>query len=593
MTFNPNRQLIPKSLSIAELFKSTYFEVPYNQREYRWEKEQLEKFWDDLQLTITEDLSPQNRNQLGHFLGAIVVIGEEQSHDQARWEIIDGQQRLTTISILSSCLMSYINLIQDKRTFRRTQHTLEDCICSPNASYAPRLKLNRENEFYRGSLIEHESREEKREYWDREYDKKSEVQRNIKYAFEFFYTKIDEYLKSELDQEKEDRLTNLSDVLTMHFYVLVVRTENLWMAYRLFETLNERGLDLSQADLIKNMLLQHAKEDGKKALENVQQLWDAFIDNYEDQPSSSNKLDLPQIIQFSYSYRHGKVKKEKIFDEVSNQLRKGNTQAQGFASEFYKDSLNWRAFLLEELPNWHEIQSYQSAITGPLWKSHCAPFVFAAVDAYATETEKLKNCLKLTENYLFRQGLIAKDSVSSLQEFFTEAASMLRSGVNLDSISEFFQKRSPNELFKENFKKATISNTKQGIYITSKIEDLISEPNTHNNQTHTLEYILPKKPSPAWGGIEHKEEFNSYLIRIGNLLPLPANIAQAVKNLSFPDKIEHTSNLDYKNSNSALAQEIIKKLNEWTTNSEWSFKSIEARQAYMAENYALKTWPLL
>ncbi|MEO9332437.1 DUF262 domain-containing protein [Pseudomonas guguanensis] len=591
MTFNPNRQLIPKSLSVAELFKSTYFEVPYNQREYRWGKEQFEKLWDDLQVTIIEDLNLQNRRQLGHFLGAIVVIGEEQSHDQARWEIIDGQQRLTTISILSSCLMSYISLIKDNRTHRRLQHVLEDCIFSPNANYAPRIKLNREDDFYKNSLIKNEKREEKEDYWSHTYDKKSEVQKNIKSAFDFFYARIDEYINSSSEQEKEDKITNLVDILTMHFYVLVVRTENLWMAYRLFETLNERGLDLSQADLIKNMLLQHAKEDGTKALENVQGLWDAFIDNYEDQPS--NKLDLPQLIQFSYSYRHGKVKKEKIFDEVSNQLRRGNTQAQGFASEFHKDSLNWRAFLLEELPNWHEIQSYQWAITGPLWKSHCAPFIFAAVDAYASETENLRLCLKLTENYLFRQGLIAKDSVSSLQEFFTEAASMLRSGVKLDSISELFQKRSSDELFKDNFKKASINNTKQGIYITSKIEELISNQETQDKQTLSLEYILPKKPSFAWGGIEKKEEFSSYVLRLGNLLPLPTHIAQNVKPLGLSDKIDNQSELDYKHSNSRLALELIDKLPEWTEDSEWTFRSIEARQAYMAENYALKAWSLI
>jgi len=590
MPFNPTRQLIPKSLSIAELFKSTYFEVPYNQREYRWGKEQFEKFWDDLQVTITEDLSPQNRRQLGHFLGAIVVIGEEQSHDQARWEIIDGQQRLTTISIFSSCLMSYLHVIQDKRTNRRILHVLEDCISSPNASYAARIKLNREDDFYKNSLINHETRAQKEEYWRVNYDKKSEVQKNIKSAFDFFYSRLDSYLSVGTEQEKEDKLTNLSDVLTEHFYVLVVRTENLWMAYRLFETLNERGLDLSQADLIKNMLLQHAKEDGKASLENVQGLWESFIDNYEDQPSK--KLELPQIIQFSYAYRHGKVKKEKIFDEVSIQLRSGNTQAQGFANEFYTDSLNWRAFLLGELPNWDTIRNHQLAITDPLWKSHCAPFIFAALDTYPAEIGSLKTCLRLAENYLFRQGLVAKDSVSSLQDFFTEAASMLRSGVKLERIEEFFQKRSSNEQFKENFKTASISNTKQGIYIVSKIEAFASNLNMEDEIAYSLEYILPKKPTPEWGNVEEKEGFSSYISRFGNLLPVPSNIAQNIKALGFSAKLSNQDNLDYKNADTKMVDELLRNIPTWTTSREWNFKSIDARQEFMAENYALSVWSL-
>lgn len=589
MSFHPQNQLEPKSQSISEVFESTYFEIPYNQREYRWEKEQLEKIWDDLLATVEDDIDSNTKKPIGHFLGAIVVIGQPQSHDKARWEIIDGQQRTTTITILAACFKHFLTLVKDQRTHRRLQHVLDDCTCSVKANYAPRVILNREDDFYQNSLLINETKPEKEAYWNSNYNKKSEVQKNIKYAFEYFYKKIEETINLAYPEQKEEKIANLIDALTENFYFLVVRTENFLMAYKLFETLNERGLDLSQADLIKNMLLQHASENGEKALNRVLTSWNSLTDIYEDQ--TRRKLDLPQIIQFSFAYRHGKVKKEKIFEAVAKELRKGNTQALGFANEFFQDAVNWRAFLHGELPEEEKLESYQNAIIDPLWKSHCAPFIFAAMDSFSEDAENLEICLYLTENYLFRQGLIAKDSVSSLQEFFTEAASMLRSGLDLREVSAFFKKNSPDDIYKEHFKKAIISNTKQGLYIISKIEQHISNK-VEKEHNYVLEYILPKKPDNCWGDIESIDEFSHYIHRIGNLIRIPSTVAKKLLGKSFADKTKISSTDNYNFSPTPLTKQLISNTSHWTTELKWNFQSIDKRQEDIAEKYATNVWPL-
>lgn len=584
MAFNPGRQLIPKSVSVAELFKSTYFIVPPNQREYRWSNEQFEKLWDDLIITVNDDFSENNSNSLGHFLGAVVVIGHETSHDQERWEIIDGQQRLTTITILSSCLLEYCAEIKDPKIRMRLEHVLLDCICAPHSDFSPRLRLNREDEFYKNSILEHNSRKQKEEYWAHNSNKQSEVQKNIKEAFTFFYKSIDAHLQNQSDEIKSDRIRDLIDALTDHFYLLVVRAESLWMAYRLFETLNERGLDLSQADLIKNVLLQHAKIDGTAALDGVEKHWTSFIDNYEEQPSK--KLDLPQLIQFSYTYRHQKVKKEKIFDEVSRSLRKGKVQSFELTRELYRDSSNWLIFTQGEA--WPELRQLQTAILEPLWKSHCAPFIIAAIDQYSNDIEKLKRCLELTENYLFRQGLVSRDSVSSLQDFFSECAFLLRTGQDLGLVEKFFKKKSPDEIFKENFSIATISNARQGHYILSKIENFINKNQSTSN--YSLHYILPRRPDDAWGELKNAEELTAYTSRIGNLLLIQAPKNQQIKSLSFHEKL--TSVPGYNECNSALTQELLSLVEDWAPENMWNFSSINKRQRHLAEKYSQEVWPL-
>jgi hypothetical protein len=456
---NPSQQLSTKSTSVSELIKSTYFVVPPNQREYRWGFEQLEKLWDDL-ITAVKEQGPGG-NAIGHFLGAIVVIGQDQSHDSARWEIIDGQQRLTTITILSECLRAYTSEITDQKIRLKLEHVLLDCVVAPNSGFVPRLKLNREDDFYCNSLFENPSIESKRQYWDRAGDKKSEVQANIVRAFDFFYRSIDGELSGKDSYGRQSRIRDLVETLTEFFYVLVVRTANLSLAYRLFETLNERGLDLSQADLIKNVLLEHAVSSGGSVVERVTKLWDVFIDNSESQPDNK-KLDLPQLIQFSFTYRHERVKKEMIFEAVSKALSSTVMRALDFAQEFSKDSLNWRQFLLGDLKGWDpELEDLRYAIVDPLWKSHCASFIMAIVDKHGEDVVSLKRYLVLAENYLFRQGLIAKDSVGSLQEFFGEASAMVKANLSLAEVSSYFARKSPDERFVENFSRATVSNVRQ------------------------------------------------------------------------------------------------------------------------------------
>ncbi len=594
MSFNPGRQLHTKPESVGEFLKSSYFLIPPNQREYRWGYEQREKFWEDLITTIKFDFESGNHNAIGHFLGAIVVIGKEKVHDQDRWEVIDGQQRLTTITILASCLIVYVEEITDRKLRRNLEHVLTDCFMSPSSSEAPRIRLNREDDFYQNSVINNVTLEEKRQYWDTDFRENSEVQCNIKDAFEFFFSKIESYLDSQGD-ERQDRIRNLVEALTENFYMLEVRTESLWLAYRLFETLNERGLDLSQADLIRNKLLEHAREEGVAVVSKVADLWTELTDYYEEQ--AEMKLELPQIIQFSYTSRHSVVKKEDIFDRVSEDLLSGRLSAEEFAFQFRRDAQGWSSFLLGDLRNWTDkLADSQYAVIDPLWKDHCAPFIFAAMEAYSNDRSALEQLFRLAEHFLFRQGLVCKDSVGTLQAFFGNAAYLLRSGLELEEMSALFKRNSSTRAFIDNFKTFSVSNMKQGFYAMWKIESSLTEqkgirPRNQSAAQH-LEHIMPRKPGGGWGGIEKSDNFKPYLNRLGNLMILTREINQHIKNSSIEYKMSNESDLDYETSEMKVAFEFLENFDKWSHDGKWTFDSINNRQAYLADTYADKVWSL-
>ncbi|MBB3185498.1 hypothetical protein FHR95_003085 [Halomonas fontilapidosi] len=598
MAIDPSSQLQAKSVSVKELMKSAYFEIPPNQREYRWQSEQLEKLWADLHSCVKNDFSESASDTLGHFLGAVVVIGDEHSLPQRRWEVIDGQQRLTTLTILASSILPYVYLHSQRKVQQKLLHVLTDCIYSPGADDAVRMKLNREDEFYQETIMNYDSIQERKQFWQGSYNKKSEVQTNIRRAFEYFDGEVCDYVSAFGEDEVEQRdeaIRELVEALTENFYILNVRTQSFMLAYRLFETLNERGLDLSQADLIRNVLLESAKISGDRSFNNVFSNWTSLIDSYEDQPTK--KLTIPQIIQFSYTFRHEMVKGEEIFDDISSALDDGQHTPTELSREFSIDSQNWVSFLLGDLVNWdRKLAAHQYAIIDPLWKAHAAPVIFSAMDLFKEDDDNLRSCLMLIEHYLFRRGLVARDSVGSLQEVFAEAAFVLRVSKSPGDLSDLLLSKSPDKVFVEDFKQASVRNMKQAYYAIWKIENYLQksfnlELESQSAAQH-LEHIMPRKPGAEWNGVEQEDSFNAYVNRLGNFLVLPREVNQHIKNKSISYKISNSSGNDYSNTGYKLVEEFLAQYPNWSQSDTWSFDAIDSRQKYMAEKYALNVWPL-
>jgi hypothetical protein len=593
----PSQQLSSESLHVSVVLKKHYFEVPENQRDYRWEEQNREKLWKDILLTDENDHYSDRPKALGHFMGSIVVVGRSESLESNRWKVVDGQQRLTTLTILADCLRPYVDKITDKIKKKNLTRTLEDCVSASEYDGAPRIKLNKERVFYEESLLNNDSFDEKQSYWDAHYNEKSEVQTNIKSAFEFFNREINKHLLSYAEEERNDRIISLADTIMKGLYFLIVRVDSIWMAYRIFETLNERGLDLTQAELIKNVMIEHVSQTGAISIEKIDSKWNEFVFNYENQPAK--KLDMPHLIQFSYSYRRKLVNREDIFDVVSNNLRSGDLDVGTFSNNIEIDSRNWSLFLLGDLVNWSDEQSdSQFAIVDPLWKKHCAPYILAVMDKLSEDQKKLERSLLLCEHYLFRQGLVCRDSVGALQKVFSKAASLVRANVNLDEVAEYFKKMSPDKIFVDSFKTYSVKNMKQGFYTIWKIENQLSKkgsiefrPKSQSAAQH-LEHIMPKKPGPEWGGIEKEDGFNSMLNRVGNFLVLSASINQHIKNKSIDYKMKNEKCEDYASSELKLPVEFNSLYKSWAVKSQWNFEAINLRQAYLAEKYALATWTL-
>lgn len=233
------------------LSRSHRFEVPNYQRQYSWTEEQWSELWDDL-ISIEPGES--------HFLGSIVVISSAYEPTGSNYlQLVDGQQRLTTISLfLCSLRNKYQELGEEKSADIIDSKYLWD---EGFNETKPRISLG---------TLDHE------DYMKILTGKPDRVSQNelLKNSYDYFSDKISEKSVDELDEIRDILLNNMS--------LVMIRSNSEGSAFRLFETLNDRGLDLSAIDLMKNHLLRISHDSANVGTETIKEDWEQIILNIQD-----------------------------------------------------------------------------------------------------------------------------------------------------------------------------------------------------------------------------------------------------------------------------------------------------------------------
>ena len=608
----PWQALDPDSICLYTALATCFYEVPPNQREFSWKAdEQIQKLWDDLTSCVRSDFQlGLEHNPLGHFVGTIVVIGPKQASNDSRHRIIDGQQRLTSVSLLCRVLLDAIDIEQlsagDKQTL--ALKLLPMLYMDVAGVKQARLKLNREGAFFEKSILDHPGRISREEYWAGLDLSLSKVRGRIVEAVRHF----SKLLFLELDvggtpgsESRNQWLKNYVSALCDYFYVLKVRVEDTRMAYRLFETLNERGLDLSQADLVRNAILEAASGDPVR-FENSTRSWVNMLDQFDSQEPELLKK-VTELIQFSYSSRYRPVKAEGLFDEISRELRRRELQPDNLAENFALDSLLWTTFLQGNMGYWtaQAKQSHEFILhIKPIWKRHAVPLLLRVAERFDSKKKamELGKALWAIECYLFREGTIGGASLNKLEKDLGDAAAQVAAPNLADNaFVTLLCNRSSDSGFKDNFAIATASG-KLAFYIAWRLEkyslgeggyDMGALSPAKRSPAQHLEHIMPRKPDTSWDGIENHEQFDRFLNRLGNHLVLERAVNASIKNTGFSKKLlrQDKPELAYAGQKLSLPKHVVS-TREWYPTGKWKFESIELRQRFLADNLACKTWKI-
>lgn len=242
---------MPQQLSLIEahenelkqIFSDDYeFEIPSYQRPYAWEEQQAQEL-------LTDFIEAMDNGDDVYFLGSIVLIKEPHKPLSL---VVDGQQRLTTLTIILSILR---DLTTDPET-KGTRRTYVYQKANPDSGSAERFRLllrQRDRAFFQ-KYIQNPDATNALPDPDTLHGSQQNIARNAA------------HLRTELSKLNEDRRNNLIAYLIQRCYLVVVAVPTAEAARRIFTVLNARGLDLTATDILKANLLERAGIINEKSL---------------------------------------------------------------------------------------------------------------------------------------------------------------------------------------------------------------------------------------------------------------------------------------------------------------------------------------
>lgn len=542
---------------VGTVLKSRRFKVPAYQRSYAWEVEHIDALLND----ISEAISNKEKE---YFLGSIVVT----SADSNRFEVVDGQQRLTTISLI---ILAIKEIFQREDDHEVVVSVKSDFLASTDRrtkEREPKLILNEiDNEVFQ-DLIE-----------DFDQTKSKKLRRpshkRLVAAATHCFKYLDELCAKSKDSEEE--LHTWLDYIEKSLKVIVVVAPDDSNAFIIFETLNDRGLELAISDLVKNYLFHRSGEK----IEETKSRWLSMVSVLES--ASDDPLIVSYIRHFSMA-RYGLIREKELF----SMLKKKITSKRGalkFSTELADSVRTYSALINTDHDYWSTFPQgiRKSASTfNLLGMTQIRPLLLAVLSNfkpnYAAETFN-----KLV-SVAVRYQLVGGVGGGALEVLYSETAKAISEG-KIKSPAEVVKamKSVPGDsAFEAAFRIASISKQKIARYYLRELEiansgkDIENMPDADPSNVN-LEHVLPVTPTAGWDKEFGEEEWRSYHKRLGNMAIMAARLNSTIGNGSFVEKQKEYAKSDFHFTNS------IAKFGSWTKS------DIESRQSEMAA-LAVKHW---
>jgi hypothetical protein len=552
-------------LGIAEALARTPLVVPPNQRRYAWDEEYVIQLYQDLAKAF-------DQNKPIYFLGTIVLTeGAKGSR-----EVADGQQRLATTAILLAAIRDYLIELGDQQGADTYQAEFLIKYDPPSGEFKPRLRLNTEDDQYFKDMVLLPPSERKsdsaRPYLSND---------RIKTAAQKAYDHVRNITAAIATKDKPARLYEWIEFLKDRALVVSITVpSHISDSFRMFETLNARGLKASQVDILKNYLFGKAQESAGK----IQPRWMSMLNTIESHGYDDLVLT---FIRHYWISQYGPTTENELGEEIESKIRTEG-QALALAAELEAASNDYVALLTPlEHPRW---QGYSAAtrkaidiLIKDLNAAQIRPLMLAVARKFSEkEAEK---AFKLFVSWTVRFLIVGGGSQGKLFRYYGQRAQGVTQG-DIKTAAELATSMADlvpnNRQFQEEFSKANVSKAPLARYYLRAIElyGKAGEPQLLINEDPiivNLEHVLPLNPSSEWH--VDAETAATFFKRIGNMVLLGSKENVAIGNGPF-----ETKRTVFQQSPFTTTQEV-------GAQPKWDADEIKARQSKLAE-LAPKVWPL-
>lgn len=555
---------------IGTILKVNRLKVPLNQREYSWEETHIVDLFQDLANAITKKKS-------AYFLGTIVV---SKSKDVP--EVVDGQQRLATTTILLAAIRDYFLNKNESMLQTSVETDFLTTIDRDRKENVPRLTLNvDDNEYFKNRILSLPQSKERNSIKETK-----ESHKRINLAAELAEKKVKDIVSAYSERNANDVLVDWLRFIEYNATVVLLTVPDEMNAFMMFETLNDRGLKTSQADLLKNYLFREAADE---RLDEAQQKWSSMISKLES-------LDVDDIIMTYLRHmtitQFGPTREKDVFDKIQKDVS-GRAQAIEFLERLadYADSYN--AILTPSHNKWNGYNNQMKEIVSVLKElrvQQIRPLMLAVAQNFSIiEAEKaFSSFIFWTVRFLIVGGMRG----GQLEEAYgLRAHDVIKGKITTSKqLSDALLKVIPNDAeFEDAFSSARVSQHYLARYYLRAIEAYLRKESNdpelvpvQDTEVLNLEHILPQELGESWSHFD-SDTASAYVKRLGNLTLMKSKPNSDFGNASFLVKRK-----EFENSNLLLNKQIYEMTDEKTI---WTSDNIIDRQKKLA-SYAIKTWPL-
>ncbi|MBD5498840.1 MAG: DUF4268 domain-containing protein [Lachnospiraceae bacterium] len=537
------------------------FIIPVYQRNYDWKKENCEQLFDDLIKII-------RNNRKSHFFGSLVSVYEPSGRN-TEFLVIDGQQRLTTVSLLLLAMYNLItnNVIVPEDTSLGKQ-IYEDFLVDKYQPKDTRIKLkpvkNDQKAF--GKLFDSAD----------EHIRESNLTANYNY----FYDRI---------QKQEITIDQLFDAICS-LEIINITLNNEDNPQLIFESLNSTGLDLSEGDKIRNFILM-----GLPAKEQ-----DEYYNKYWNRIEECTKYDVSSFVRDYLSVKQLAIPSQKrIYTSFKEYVELSSLEAEALLKDLLAYAKRYEVLLNGGTKSRaldaciYRLNRLETTVTRPFFLE-----VLRLYDAGKIDVAQVTDVFLITENYLFRRTICDLPTNALNKIFLLLHREIIRyDGTENEYVDKFKyallskkeKARFPDDdEFAVRFTDRQVyqMNSKNKIYILERLENYGTAEDkdiySHcDDGVYSIEHIMPQHLTPAWVkalGDDYEQIHETWLHRIANLTLTAYN--SKYSNSTFEEK--KTMKNGFEDAGIRMNTYIAKKNN-------WTLVELEERNQYLMSR-ALEIW---
>lgn len=517
-------ELNAETRSVNEIFSpSKKYVVPRFQREYSWTQEEIDEFWEDIVQQISLKAGKPKHDE--YFIGCIVLVGED---TKPEYLIVDGQQRLTTLTLLLRCIVSRLESLGDGAAAQALYKNVIEGTDNDGNKYfklvneSPKPFFQNELQAIKPEKVSKASTEE---------------EKTLQEAFDKFARRTSSYRLGSLSEL--DSIKLLREQILNHLKFILVTAKSEDDAYTIFETLNARGLSLTSVDLIKNWIFKNYPTTHPN--DNAKDIWGSL------RRDVSKFSDLETFFRHYWNSKYAFASNDRLYKSFKDLLKKQKiAPAKDFllelqaAGKLYKmicapDDRNWP--VLKEKPVGRAlklINTYKVTQVRPYLLS-----LLAAREAKLVSQTDFVNSVTSIESFHFAFSNLCQERASGLEGTYTRAAKKLHAAESnktkakqaIISLTESIKNKLPNaakisaSIQKLKFDKNNDADKKTIQIVFTKLEHYLHGTNELKIESISLEHVKDQSSGEDW------------ISYIGNIIPLDEKLNnQMKKSLDFKGK---------------------------------------------------------